>query len=149
MRKLIKWAEDMDTQPISEDLVFKAVGDRMTEDQIYNMASCIWGFLAKALSGPAMNISNGAEDLNGLDAWRRVVGYITSGKGVQLEDMRREVKFMNLKPITSLEDVEARVAEFINTQTRYETVGGTVPGGLEKKAALLAIPPKAAADNLL
>ena len=89
MRKLIKWAEDMDTRPMSEEMVFRAVGDRMTEDQIYNMNSCIWGFTAKARGGPAKNRVDGAKDLNGLDAWTRIVAYITSGKGVQLEDMRR------------------------------------------------------------
>ena len=75
--------------------------------------------------------------------------FIASGRGVHLEDMRRELKFMELKPIASLEHVEERIADFINTHRRYEKAGGTTTSDAEKKADLLAILPKAASDNLL
>ena len=70
-------------------MVLEAVGSKLTEDQTLGMMAALWGFLAKALSGPAMTLFRGADDLNGFDACRRVIVYITSGKGIHLEDLRR------------------------------------------------------------
>ena len=139
----------MDQQPITEEMIFRAVVAKMSEDQNLGMSASIWGFMAKALSGPAKTIFEGSDDLNGLDAWRRVIVFISSGKGIQLEDMRRELKFIQLRAIPSLEQVEERIAEFINVHRRYEKIVGSITNDAGNKADLLAILRKAVADNLL
>ena len=96
----------MDFEPISEQLSMQAVGTRLTEEQVQIVNASLWGFLAKSLSGPAQTIFNGAPVLNGLDAWRRVIVYISSGKCIRLDNLRREVKVLQFKQIPSLDRVE-------------------------------------------
>ena len=57
LKNLMRWAEERDQHAISEELIFRAVGSKMTEDQILGVNASIWGFMAKALTGPAKTIS--------------------------------------------------------------------------------------------
>ena len=102
MRIILNWVEEMDAEPISEALFLRAVGTRLTEEQVQIVNASIWGFLAKAVSGPAQTIFNSAEVLNGLDAWRRVIVFISSGKNIMLDNLRREVKVLHLRQTPSL-----------------------------------------------
>ena len=141
MRIILEWAEEMDTAPISEQLFLQAVGTKLSEEQVQVVNASIWGFLAKAVSGPAQTIFNSAETLNALDAWRRVIVFISQGKEIRLDNLRSEVKVLQFKQIPSLERVEEGVAEFINILTRYEKAGGTVDNEQVKKSDLLSVLP--------
>ena len=91
----------------------------------------------------------GAEPLNGIDAWRRLVRYIEHGKAIRLETLRREIKSIHLRQIPSLEKVEEGVAEFDNILQEYVLAGGTAPTKAERKSDLLAILPGDLRETLL
>ena len=43
MRIILNWVEEMDTEPISEALFLRAVGTRLTEEQVQIINASIWG----------------------------------------------------------------------------------------------------------
>ena len=149
LKLLLEWAERQDRENIDLDFLKRAVGTFMTEDQLLNMNAAIWGFLSGALHGTAETIFKRAEDLNGIEAWRRIVRFIDHGREIRLETLRREVKMLHLKPIREIEGVEEGVAEFENTIREYEQAGGTAFQDGELKSDLLAILPAGLRENLL
>ena len=62
IRELLKWAEHEDLNTINHERCVEAVGGALTHDQVYMINGGVW-----------------ANDLGGLDAWRRVTSYITNG----------------------------------------------------------------------
>ena len=66
--------------------------------------------MSNCVSAEADTICRGAEDLHGIDAWRRIIRYIDRGKSIKLEQMRREMKTQHLNPIKSMENVAIRIA---------------------------------------
>ena len=72
----------------------------------------IWGFLSNCVAAEADTIFKGADDLQGIEAWRRIIRYIDHGKSIKLEQMRNEMKTVHLRPIKSLENVAIGIAEF-------------------------------------
>ena len=80
---------------VLEDLIwftvdrFKlAVGGFPSEDQVMAVNAAMWGFLAGCVSGAAEAIFDTADQLNGLDAWRRSVRHIDHGREINLEMLR-------------------------------------------------------------
>ena len=67
---------------------------------------------------------NGADRLNGLDGWRRLTNYISHGKEVYLETLRREMEIAVEKPISFMDKLEEGLAEFENATKAYEDAGG-------------------------
>ena len=109
----------------------------------------IWGFLSNAVSGTAETIFKRSAVLNGLDAWRRLVRYIDHGRPIRLENLRREVRQLHLKPIKNLEGIDEGVAEFENTLFKYAQAGGRPYSDEEMKADLLGILPSEIREDLL
>ena len=101
------------------------------------------------MSAEADTIFRGAEDLQGIDAWRRIIRYIDHGKSIKLEQMRREMKTQHLKPIKNMESVAIGIAEFEFRLKEYAEIGGTMPDDEEKKSDLLNILPGALRESLL
>ncbi len=149
LKDLLKWVEDEDMAKITPERIAEAAGPKLTADQIDTVNAAMWGFLSSAVSGTAETMFLGADMLNGLDAWRILVRYINHGKGIRLETLRREVKVLHLKPITSLDKVEEGVAEFENVMNEYVKAGGTAPGNEEMKSDLLAVLPTDLREALL
>ncbi len=149
LRRILKWAEDEELEVITPEKLLKAIGGRMTEDQVLTANTAVWGFLSTALSGSAETLFKRAEVLNGLDAWRLVTRHINHGKAIRLETLRREMKTMHLRPIHDLERVEEGIAAFENMISEYLLAGGTPPGETEKKSDLKAILPAALRNALL
>ena len=149
LKNVLAWAEEEDLEDISVQKFQTAVGLKMTNEQVILVNAAIWGFLAAAISGPAEVLFKGADVLNGLDAWRRIIRSIDHGKAVRLETLRREVKALHLKPISSLEKVEEGVAMFENTILEYVALGGTPASDAEMKNDLLAILPGSLSETLL
>ena len=58
----------------------EAVGQALTPEQIYMVNAGVWGFMTAGLSGSAEEIFNRTDQLNGMDAWRRVARYIGHGR---------------------------------------------------------------------
>ena len=103
------------------------MGGALTHDQIYTVNAVIWGFLAGGISGAALEMFNRAEDLEGLDAWRRVTRYITSGSEAHRETLRQAVKHVQFKQMKTLESVELGVAEFENLMDQYSHAEDLAP----------------------
>ncbi len=125
LKEILDWAEECDLDVISVEKLQMAVGGHLTEEQLLNVNAAIWGFLSGAVSGTAETIFKRADTLNGIDAWRRLVRYVDHGKEIRLETLRREVKMLHMKPISSLDKVEEGVAEWENTMNEYILAGGT------------------------
>ena len=92
IKGLLTWAESQDLEVITAKHLRQAVGPALTEEQIQMVDGGIWGFLSAALTGGAETIFDGADSLQGIDAWRRMVRYVEDGKDSRLEDLREEVK---------------------------------------------------------
>ena len=149
LKELLEWAESEDMETVTVDMFKRAVGPRMTAQQVLTVNAELWGFLSGALSGTAETMFKRAETLNGLDAWRRMARFVDNGRAIRLETLRRQVKTMHLRPIKSLEAVNEGIAEFENLIAEYEQAGGTPFQDLELKADLLAIIPGELRENLL
>ena len=111
--------------------------------------AAIWGFIDAAVSGSADTLFMGADRLNGLDGWRRVTRYISHGKKVYQETLRREMKVIVDRPISSMERLEEGIAEFENAIKLYEDAGGEVYSDDAKKMDLLKILPGDLGESLI
>ena len=67
--------------------------------------------MSNAVSAEPDTIPTGADDLNGIGAWRRLTGYITHGGSITLELVRAEMKHSYAKPIKHVESVAIGIAE--------------------------------------
>ena len=148
---ILKWAEKHDKTVVTDEAFNAVVSHFMDEYKQQAVSAAIWGFLSACLSGSAETIFRSAEDLNGIDAWRRVVRIIDSGLPLRLEELRGEVRMLHTRPMKDLEQVAAGVAEFEAKIKEYRQAGGKgFDGDHEMKSDLLAIlPPKLREDHLL
>jgi hypothetical protein len=121
---LLEWVESADDQPITDALLGQATADSMTTEQTELLNSAIWGFISGCVSGEAETVFKRAEDLSGLDAWRRLVRFVDHGRGIRLDALRSEVRAIHLKPMSKLEHVAIGIAEFENKLREYEDAGG-------------------------
>ena len=154
LKELLEWVEKDEHAATNGVITFERLSaavprSKMTEDQLLTLDAAIWGFLSGALSGTAETIFKRAEMLRGFDAWRRIVRFLDHGSEIRLEQLRREVKTMHLKPIKDIESVEEGVADFENTLDEYVRAGGTPFKDIEKKSDLLAVLPASLRENLL
>ena len=138
--EILKWAEKHDKAEVTEEALDGVVGHFLERPKQEVLNAAIWGFLSSCLSGSAETIFKSAEDLNGLDAWRRVVRIIDSGLLLRLEELRGEVRMLHTRPMKDLDQVNAGSAEFEAKLKEYKDAGGTgFDGDHEKKSDLLAI----------
>ena len=86
-------------------------------------------------------MSGNAPRCNGLDAWRRAVRQIDGGLGLRLEELRREIRVIHMKPMKNLEAVHVGIAEFEEKMREFEEAGGDAPSEHNLKSDLLAILP--------
>ncbi len=149
LKEILEWAEACELQEIDPGTFRKAVLKKLDEEQAVVLNAALWGFLSVAVSHTAETIFKGAGTLNGIDAWRRLARFIDQGKALRLETLRREVKVLHTKPISSLERVEEGVAEWENVYQEYILAGGTRPKDSEMMADLLAVLPGELRETLL
>ena len=148
--ELLHWAERYEGEKIDEALLVRATfGSGLDQPRIANLNSSIWGFLSACISGEAETIFKGADALQGIDAWRRLIAYIDHGKNIKLEGMRTDMKMLHTRTIKNLETVPIGIAEFELQIKEYVECGGTEPTNEEKKSDLLRILPEHLQDNLL
>ncbi len=150
LMNILRWAEKFEGNEIDEPLLKRAIaGTHMNEELMTNANGSIWGFLSNCVSAEAETIFKTAKDLQGFDAWRRLVRYIDHGKEIKLESMRTEMKMLHLKPIKNLESVPIGIAEFDLKMKEYHDAGGTLPSESEMKNDLLRILPESLQGELL
>ena len=148
--EIFKWAETMPTEPGLNIETFKrAVGAKMTDAQVHDLNSQLWGFISNLISGSAETIFRRAPQLNGLDAWRRLVRHIDHGRELRLASLKREMKAIQSKPIKTLADVELGVAEYENVIQAYVQGGGEQPSDKDMKDDLLNVLPEKLQADLL
>ncbi len=80
LKQILKWAEKHDQTTVTEEMLATAVhGHRMDETQQQMLNASIWGFLSGCVTSTAETMFKRAPQLNGLDAWRRIVRIIDNG----------------------------------------------------------------------
>ena len=139
LRDILKWAEEQGLEKITEDQFARAVGAKLTDEQQMFVNSQIWGFIAAAVSGSADTLFKGADDLQGVDAWRILTRYISQGKDIRIEQLRRDMKAVVARPITGLDKMEEGIAEFEHAIKQYEDAGGEAYDPAMKKNDLLQV----------
>ncbi len=151
LKQILKWAERHDQASITEDMLAKALQGRPVDEVQQQMLNAsMWGFLSGCVSGTAEKMFNRAPQLNGLDAWRRLVRIIDNGIDLRLEELRGEVRMLHTKQIKDLESVPAGIAEFEAKIEEYINAGGTGFGSdREMKSDLTAILPAKLREDLL
>jgi hypothetical protein len=128
LKQILAWAERYDGETIPFELLEKATsGTAMTADLLESADGQLWGFMSNAVSAEADTILKGADDINGFDACRRLIRYITHGANIKFEMVQTEMKHSYAKPITSAEAVAIGIAEFELRYTEYGEAGGTLP----------------------
>ena len=105
LQKILEFAELEDMNVISVDRFRQAVGHHLTEEQLLNVNVSLWGFLGQCLTGSAETLFDGAETLNGIDAWRRIIRHIDHGREIHLEVLRREMKTLRTRVIKDVQGV--------------------------------------------
>ncbi len=149
LMNILSWAETMDNEVITVALFQQAVGVRLTHDQVLNVNAALWGFLRGVVSGTAETMFKRSERLNGIDAWRRLIRHIDHGREIRLNELRRNMKANQLKPLKSLQEIEHGVAEFENTIQEYVLAGGIEPSDKEMKDDMLNVLPEKIQSDLL
>ena len=148
-----KWAGRQDNAPIRADTFNYAVGLKMIEEPASNLQTQLWGFWRAVVPGSAGTMFKRADqcvgEMNGIDAWRRLVRHIGHGRGLRLDDLRHEMELMHLKLVTSLADVEQGVAAFENSIYEFAQAGGTPPPDKEMKDDLSRMLPERVQLDLL
>ena len=126
MMHILKWAEEQGLEKITGFSLAQAVGAKLTEEQQMVMNGQLWGFLSAAVSGSADTLFKGADALQGIDAWRILTRYISQGKDIRIEALRREMKIAVARPISGLDRMQEGIAEFEHAIKQYEDAGGEV-----------------------
>ena len=119
----------------------------MTEINVKRLGEIIWGFLNACLTATARTCFEGADALNGFDAWRRVVHHIHQGANVRLGTLRRLVK--NPPQIRRIEDIDQGIVHFEAIMKDYKAAGGSPPEGIELKNDLLETLPGEIREGLM
>ncbi len=109
---ILDWAEKMKTSKISLALVLAETLNCkwMIDCDTRRAGEAIWSFLNTALKDKAKLVFDGAGDLNGFDAWRRIMQHIHQGETVHKGHLRDQVK--NPPMIRTLEDVPLGIVRF-------------------------------------
>ena len=112
MIEILKWSEKHDQTKVADESFESATFAFLDDRQRGELQSQLWSFLAGCLQGSAMTQFKRADQLNGLDAWRRAVRMMDSGIDIRLEELRREIRVIHLKPIKDVESTHMGIAEF-------------------------------------
>ena len=155
LAKIFYWAERQEVE-ITKELLQVAIGDGLTKDSrdgtpidyTDSLNSAVWGFLNNCLTGDALVMLEQAEVCAGLDAWRRIIRLIDSGRNIRLEQLRNEIRSIRAYPIRNFESVTVGVAAFENKIKEYVEAGGRKPPPDEMKSDLNAILPAELGDHL-
>ncbi len=146
---ILDWAEKEKTAKISLERVVAETGSCrwMIDCDTRKAGGAVWGFLSSALTGKAQLFFEGTDDLNGFDAWRRIMQHIHQGENVHKGQLRNLVK--NPPSIRSLEEIPLGVIRFEKIMTDYKAAGGDVPGTQEMKEDLLKTLPQGFREQLM
>ena len=150
LQGILNWAEGMDEKRITTEMISAKHRDHfwMTEASVPRLSELLWGFLNTCLTGGAHTCFEGADVLNGLDAWRLVVNDIQKGRLVRTAQLRKLIR--NPQQIAKLEDVDRGITRFENMHREYASVvGDRAPHDDEKRTDLLECLPGEIREQLL
>ncbi len=146
---ILNFAEDLDSEELTVEALQREAGSYrwMTEINVKRLGEVLWGFLNACLSDKARTCFEGADPLNGFDAWRRVVQHIHQGTNVRMGALRRLVK--NPPQIPKMEDIDQGIVKFEAIMKDYKSAGGHPPEGAELKNDLLETLPMEIREGLM
>ncbi len=150
LQGILNWAENMDDKRITMGIVAERSREHfwMTEASVPRLSELLWGFLNTCLTGEAHTCFEGADVLNGLDAWRLVVNDIQKGRLMRTAQLRKLIR--NPPQIAKLEDVDRGITRFENIHREYASVvGDRAPHDDEKRMDLLECLPVEIREQLL
>ena len=150
VKSLLDWAERQESKEIdaSSLTAAKLSGEfvDLDEGNATRLSQCVWGFLNNCVTGEARAIFDGADVLNGLDGWRRIVQDIQKNRWVRREQLRNLIK--HVPKMNKLEDIAAAVITFDNNIKLYEDASGKVVDPEDKKSDLMAALPTEIREQL-
>ena len=146
---ILKHAEDLEDIELTPDALEREASSCkwMTELNTRRLSEVVWGFLNTCLQDKARTCFEGADVLNGFDAWRRIVRHVHQGANVRLGTLRKAVK--NPPKIARLEDIDSGITRFENIMRDYRTAGGSPPEGVELKNDFLETLPGEIREGLM
>ena len=147
MIEIPKWAEMHDQRKVTDEALRTATEEFLDDRQRGELQ---WSFLAGCFTGPAKTKFASVEQLNGLDAWRQAVRQIDHGMDIRLEELRREIRVIHLKPIKDLESTRNGVTEFEAKMSEFVEAGGEGFSNEQgQKSDLLAILPSKLREDIV
>ena len=103
----------------------------MIED-LERLSEVLWGFLNGCLKGSAKETFELADDLDGFNAWRRVVQDIRKSRNIRLAQTRRAVR--NPPAVKDTAHIGQAVKNFDAIHKAYKDAGGTIQDDQEKRS---------------
>ena len=97
----------------------------------------------------AATIFRGAEEMNGFEAWRRLVRYVEHGRPIRLQNITNEMKSSHSRPIKDMARVVIGIAEYENKYHDYLDAGGKPYDDYDLKNNLTNILPASLQEPLL
>ena len=120
---MLNWAESKNHDTIHQEDIVKASGEWMIDGvDPLRLSQQIWGCLNLCLTGNAYETFGVTPELNGLDAWRRLVLQVEEGKPRLLEDLRERMRRPEL--IRDLEQITIGMDRFEKVINDYVEAGG-------------------------
>ena len=147
---LLDWAERREEKEITmQDLTTAAMNGQfigMEGSTPTRLSQCIWGFLNHCVTGDARAMFDGADVLNGLDAWRRIIHHIRKNRWVRREQLRKLIK--HIPKIAKLEDIESTIITYDNNVKLYQEASEKIVDPVDKKSDLMEALPTEIREQL-
>ena len=141
---LLNWVENREHSEVTQEALDEAKRDGHFIDlegpDLPKISAKVWQFLNHCVSGDARHTFRGADQLNGLEAWRLLIIDFRKGIWFRKEHLRRLTK--DVPAIAKLEDVAQAVSLYDQNVRDYETVThkGKIDDDQRKSDLLQALP---------
>ena len=135
----LDWAESKDFAAVTMEELKSVSASAMTGHEAVLMSQQVWGFLSQCLTGNAFEYFRGADELNGFDAWRRLILIIEEGRPRLLEELREKVR--DPEPIKDLQNIGLGIDKFVRNINELAAAGGRKIEDAEMKTDLLHLLP--------
>ena len=138
---ILDFVESFELREVTmESMEAQCIAEGWMIDDLDRLGEVLWGFLNTCLRGTAKETFELADDLDGFNAWRRVVQDIRKSRNIRLAQTRRAVR--NPPSVKDVGHIAQAVKNFDAIHKAYREAGGTIHDAQEKKLDLLESMPK-------
>ena len=137
---LLKLSESREDTPATVQLLHQDAGKWVTPIRLQFLAMELWGYLNLNVTGEARQVFENVDDLQGFEAWRKLVKGIRSRAEVRKLQLQGQVQ----RPVEAkrLADVPKALEAWDTNMREFLEAGGRPMSFDERKLALFGIVPE-------